>query len=324
MSCPLLMWGAQGTTNTKKVATWYVYEEGKSSFSDLEPCKDIIASISVFGNPPKSFLDTCHRHKIEVYHAVSGKETDIDSPQKINELTNDYLKICNTEGYDGIDLDFEALHPRSRSNYSIFLQKTSTKLHKAGKKLSQCVGFYNTLYQNKNEEIFYDTKVLAETCDLVRVMCYDMYFAPGRGNEKLLDRIDCQGVGATSHYPFVKETMNFWTKYIPEEKLVMGLPAYSNDYVLENEGKGAQIYKDKPESFKGVLPSPTWLWFEKINLYIYTGTDNQTHIFYASDARSTDSLLQLADAFKITNIGFWHFSTVSNDMWETTRTWINK
>jgi hypothetical protein len=64
----------------KKVSPWYVYKEG-SSFGDLKPYKDMISSISVFGNPSKQFIGECHKNGILVYHGVSGSEKDIDTPE---------------------------------------------------------------------------------------------------------------------------------------------------------------------------------------------------------------------------------------------------
>ncbi|MEG1563187.1 MAG: glycosyl hydrolase family 18 protein [Bacteroides sp.] len=307
----------------RPINTWYLYTEGKSSFKELEPFKEIIASISVFGNPPKLFIEECQQHGIEVYHAVSGNEKTIDTSQKRKTVIEQYLRICHSLGYDGIDLDYEALNPQIREVYSLFLKEVSDRLHKEGKKLSQCVGFYNSLYQNNLEQMFYDVNVVSSSCDLVRVMCYDMYYAPGRFDKSLLGRIDCQGVGATSHYPFVKEALTFWLRYVPADKLVMGLPAYSNDYEITPEGKGEQVYAAVPQQVRGLMPPPVWLWFEQINLYVYNDAGNRPHLFYASDARSTDALLRLADELKIHKIGFWHFGSVDPRIWQVTRQWIS-
>jgi hypothetical protein len=72
-------------------------------------------------------------------------------------------------------------------------------------------------------------KVIAETCDLIRVMCYDLYWAPGKGDLSLIERPDTQGMGPASNYPWAREAMKFWRSQTPREKLIMGLPAYSND-----------------------------------------------------------------------------------------------
>lgn len=311
------------TTIEKKVCPWFIYKDG-NSFKDIEPVKELISSISVFGNPPKSFIDECHQNNIEVYHAVGGNEENIDTPEKIKALVDGYVDDCNSNGYDGIDLDFEHLNPDVQVVYTEFLKLASGKLHAAGKKMSHCVSFYPALFQNEQTKMFHDAEVLAETCDLIRVMCYDMYFAPGVDRADLKHRDDCMGIGPTSNYAWTREAMAFWIKRIPKDKLVMALPAYANDYAVTGDIKGRQIYQSVPDSVSGALPSPTWLCYEKVNMYLYDGTDGNRHLFYASDARSTEALLELADELEIPQIGFWHFSSVDLEMWNATGKWKKK
>ena len=304
---------ASGQTPTKKISPWYIYKEG-SSFDDLAPYKKIISSVSVFGNPSKEFIDECHKNGILVYHGVSGKEKDIDTPEKIEAVANEYVNTCKLKGYDGIDLDYEQLEPKFQGTYSEFLRVVSSKLHHSGRKLSHCVGFYPSLSDDTIPHIFYDPKVVAETCDLVRVMCYDMYYAPNRAN----------GIGPTSTYPWTRDAMNYWMKYVPRNKLVMGLPAYSNDYAMTLNGTGRQISSDVPDVDSSSLPSPTWLWYERINIYLYKAPDGDIHLFYASDAKSTKNLLELGDELGIHTIGFWHFGSVSPQMWLEVKEWEKK
>jgi len=249
-------------TTEKMVFPWFVYKDG-SSFKDIEPVKELIGSISVFGNPPKSFIDECHRNNIEVYQAVGGTEESINTPEKTKVLVDKYINDCKVNGYDGIDLDFEHLNSDVRELYTQFLEFASQKLHAAGKKMSHCVSFYPALFLDEETKMFYDPEVLAKTCDLVRVMCYDMYFAPGIGKAELKHRDDCMGMGPTSDYPWTKEAMSFWIKRIPKDKLVMALPAYANDYTVTGNIKGRQVYQSVPDSVSGTLPSPVWLCYER-------------------------------------------------------------
>ena len=308
----------------RSVHPWFIYKEG-SSFKEIEPYKDLIYSLSVFGEPSKNFIDQCHQNGIEVYRAVSGNESTIDTPEKRESVVNDYVKECDTKGYDGIDLDFEHLDAEFQSTYSEFLNLAAERLHKIGKKLSHCVGFYPTLYEDKHAKTFYHPEVLAKTCDLIRVMCYDMYFAPAIGDELLNHREDCMGIGPTSSYPWVKDAMEYWLSQIPSQKLVMALPTYGNDYAITCEPlKGRQIYAMLPDSVKGILPTAIWNYYHKLNIYLYDGEDGYKHIFYASDASSTQELLKLAQELGIDRIGFWHFNSVSSDMWEEARVWKKK
>lgn len=316
----------EAKTAEKRVNTWYVYKDGVSSFKDISPYKDVLNALSIFGNPPKTFIDECHNNGIEVYHAVSDKETSINTQEKRDAMVRQYLDKCLKENYDGIDLDYEGLSLASRGTYSLFLKQLSKSLHKEGKKMSQCVGFYGSLYRTDGNpnKIFYDVKVLAKTCDYIRVMCYDMCWAMEHKKDDFQNKNDYSGIGGTSCYPFVKTAMEFWKKYIPKNKLVAGLPAYSNDYDLTTGGEGIQVYAPTPLNPQTPLAKPGWMWYDKINIYIYKDTNDHIHLFYASDAKSTQSLLELMDELELDNIGFWHYSSVSKDMWDVTRTWINQ
>jgi hypothetical protein len=73
--------------------------------------------------------------------------------------------------------------------------------------MSHCVGCYPTADWNRPEGAIYDPKVPVKTCDLKRVMSYDLYFAPGKGEPEVLDRSDCQGVGPTSTYLWARHAL---------------------------------------------------------------------------------------------------------------------
>jgi hypothetical protein len=88
----------------------------------------MIQSISVFGNPPKSFIDQCHANNILVYHAVGGNERAVSSPEKIDTTVNRFVDECLKNNYDGIDLDFEALDPKIQTRYTVFW-KSSLKIY---------------------------------------------------------------------------------------------------------------------------------------------------------------------------------------------------
>lgn len=309
------------TTPVKHLHPWVIYNDS-SSFAELEPVKDLIASISVFGNPPHDYIDKCHAVGIEVYHAVGGNEENINTTEKIAALVNSYVNDCVTNGYDGVDFDFEHLDASVRPVYSDLLQKTAEALHAIGKKVSHCVGFYPALYVDESTELFYDPAVLEQTCDLVRVMCYDMYCAPCIGKKDLVDRDDCQGMGPTSNYLWTRECMLYWKKRISTNKLVMALPAYGNDYKLAGSVTGKQIYSSRPDEVSGQLPTPIWLCYEKVNMYLYDDKDGCRHIFYAADARSTECLLRLADELQLPQVGFWHFGSVTPEMWKVVHNWM--
>ena len=166
------------------VSPWFVYQ-GEGSIQSLKPNADLISSISVCGGSPKAFVDQCHELGIQVYALVGGHDGAVfETPEARRQLIESYLERCRAEGLDGIDLDFESLDLKHRDAYSTLLRETRDALHAAGKKLSMCVSYVMCTWRSNTEPVtdaeaamdggWYDPQVIGETCDLVRVMCYDM------------------------------------------------------------------------------------------------------------------------------------------------------
>ncbi len=317
--------GLSTDKNTKKVYPWYVCHEG-TSFSEIEPYKDYLACISVFGKIPEGFIRQCHENGIEVYYAVGGDEKLIDTPEKKQARIREYIGHCVKEGFDGLDIDYEHLPDAFQDEYSKFLRSLSSALHDVGRKLSHCVPYTSFMYDDPETHLFCKPSVLNETCDLVRVMCYDLYYAYGVDDPQFKNRIDCTGVGPTATYHWSEKVMKYWTDRIDVDKLVMALPAYGNDYTVTGDHvKGRQLHSSLgPTDVKGKLPDPIWLFYEKLNLYVYDDVHGDRHIYYASDGASTAKLLELVQRFGITKVGFWHFSSMSDDIWKVTQDWSRK
>jgi spore germination protein YaaH len=312
---------AAADRSLKRVATWLVYDEEKG-FDRIERNADILASLSVFGDPPREFIDRCHKLEIRVYRAVTGDASAFDTSDHAKATAQEYVRACTQDGYDGIDLDFENLDPAVQEKYSDFLLLLSSGLHRAGKMLSHCVGFYPGMERYPPRKIFYDPWIVAQTCDLVRVMCYDLYWAPGFGDPRFVARPDTQGIGPTSSFPWAREALAFWLGRVSRRKLIMGLPAYSNDFAVSPGGRGRQVYAPAPETRPGAAVQKAWLWYERISVYLYPGQDGVPHLFYASDAESTRAHLETAAALKLAGIGFWHFSSVDESTWRAVREWL--
>ncbi len=118
--------------------------------------------------------------------------------------------------------------------------------------------------------------------------------------------------------------MRFWLDQAPREKLIMGLPAYSNDYALSMKGRGKQVYAPAPQVPERTPLQKAWLWYERLPIYVYAEPDGTPHLFYASDAESTTAHLETVDALDIPGIGFWHFSSVDQATWRAVREWLGK
>ena len=284
--------------------TWFHYH-GEKSLQKLEPYKDVLTSVSLFGSPDRKFVTQCREFGLQVYSLVSGPVENIVTTDKAEATIDAYLKKCRDLGLDGIDLDYENLPAKTRGAYGAFIRKLSARLRGAGKKLSICVAYTPGMSRAVPDSGFYDPGIIGRHCDLVRVMCYDKHLASQPGH------------GPTSTAPWARSAMKYWLKHIPGRKLVMGMPAYSNDYDIRPGGRGRQVDRASPDTTAPLKPH--WRPFEKINVYRYADKVGNPRVFYASDSKSTQAHLETVRQLGLGGFGFWHHLAVAPATWKVIR-----
>jgi len=297
------MSGPARTNKTRRrLSPWFRYADARS-WERLAPNADVIASVSVFGaNPDAAFFERCRQAGIGTLKLVGGQAAAFDTAAHARETIEGYLRDCAEGGYDGINLDFEHIDAAFRDAYSSFMRDLAGELHARGKQLSICVGGHSLyLYPRPPEWLFYDPQVVGEVCDEVRVMCYDMFVAHRIWH------------GPTSTGPWARDSMLFWLRHVPREKLLMGLPAYSNEFDLTpGSGNGRQQPFDSPAGLPGAGQlERIWSDYEKIHIYRYLDADGHVHLFFASDAESTRAHLDTVEELDIPGVAFWHYDTMS-------------
>ncbi|MCP4641534.1 MAG: hypothetical protein GY851_13915 [bacterium] len=312
VAAPWAGYGEESPANKKRLSPWFIYQN-EASIEQLKPAADLIASISVCGEAPAAFVAQCQALGMDVYKLVGGKPEAFDTHAHRKATIQQYIGLCQEQGYDGIDVDFEGLDASLCDAYSALLRDAKRELHAIDKKLSICVSYLMSTRKTVSEshmEDFYDPKVIGVTCDVVRLMCYDMYSLSG------------SAAGPVSTQPWAKDAVKYWLQYVPRERLVMGLPAYSGDFEMAVNGAETRVYSDpKPAVPEGTAVQRVWLPYEQVNTYIYADANDRMHIYYASDAVSTRAHLETAEALDVGYVGFWHFGAVTPEMWDVVRAW---
>lgn len=134
--------------------------------------------------------------------------------EKRRKLAEEILQLCNTYGFDGVDMDWE--HPRvdgaSGRQYEAFMLYLAEKLHAEGKLLTAAVLPGLT----PDGLVYYDaaahTDAVLEAVDWINVMAYD----GGDGDRH-------------STYDFAVDCAAYWkkTRKMPGEKIILGVPFYA-------------------------------------------------------------------------------------------------
>lgn len=354
----LLLVGCVRSVDARYISTWIAPGKGgignrdlTESLSWLTQHQTAFKSLSVYGYGPggaqnlssNQFNLEVQQLGIDVYTLWGGQWESFKDAAAINNTVQTVLGMVLGGNFTGVDLDFE--HPETwgpafqhmnttfrallKHQYSQLLTTLSSALHAAGGKMSSCVGTYPT--REGGVSVFYDPQVVGATNDVVRVMNYDMYYVGGRGIPALLNRPDCYGMGPTSTQPWAKASMEWWMANIPKasvDRLVMGLPSYSNDYsALPGYGgaNGTQVCSPGGPTEAGVSQvEQIWDYFSQIYQFNYKDANGLPRIRYATEAESTAAHLRTADALGLTQVGLWTWNMADAPMASLLFNWTSR
>ena len=161
-----------------------------------------------------------------IYHLLSNRTLRIRAENTIAQLVKG-------EGFNGIDIDFEAMSPATRPYYSLFIEGLAMRLHPQGEMLTCTVTPrtpLSSLYANPPGNVVYaeNYPLLNKYCDEVRIMAYDQ--------EGVDIKLDAQkGSNGTLYAPvadpaWVTKLIQYALQYISPKKLMLGIPTYGYEY----------------------------------------------------------------------------------------------
>jgi spore germination protein YaaH len=147
-----------------------------------------------------------------------------------NRLVTEIVDYVQAEGYDGFDLDLEAILPGDREPYTALVGRVAAALHERGKLLALAV-------PAKSKEVWtgwsgaYDYAALGQHADLVTIMAYEFHGAWG-------------DPGPVAPFDGVEATVAYAASQIPAQKVLLGLAFYGFDW---NVTSGGARYLGSPE-----------------------------------------------------------------------------
>lgn len=183
-----------------------------------------------------AILSFANKHKIRMMPLITNGNFSktiyraiLDDLQKQDLAIKSLVEEAKNNGYWGWQFDFEQMDVSYRDKYSAFVGRTHEIFKKNGLALS--VAVMAQISDNPNDypnDLWlktigvYDYKALAANSDFISVMSYD----------------DPESEGPVVEYLWLKRVLNYSMKFIPNEKLSLGIPLY---YWQWNNTTGARI-----------------------------------------------------------------------------------
>jgi spore germination protein YaaH len=239
---------------------------------------------------------------------------DCQSTATLNTILNDpgvratWLQtITDTainNGYDGINLDFEAGAAANRAAMSSFVADLASRLHAAGKKLAVDVSAKAADVQNHPRSTFYDYNALSASADIVFVMNWGIHWATS-------------GPGPIADMPWVQNVVAYVNSLPNRQKFVMGAPMYGMDWA--NGGGAANPataleWADITGLAAGVGATPRFDPAAREVTFDYTAADGTPHTVWGLDSAAVLERLRLYAANGY-GIGVWRLGREDQALW---------
>jgi spore germination protein len=126
------------------------------------------------------------------------------------------------EGYDGFDLDLEAVRSSDRAAYTAFVARLGAALRERGKVLALALPAKVTDTTTGWAGAF-DYSALGQHADLITIMAYEFHGAWG-------------GPGPVAPFDEVERVLGFATSQISPEKVLLGIAFYGYDWNITSGG----------------------------------------------------------------------------------------
>ena len=124
-----------------------------------------------------------------------------------NQIISDIIKY----NLDGVNVDIENVTEQDKSNYTDFVRLLREKMPE-GKTLSVAVAA-NPKGWTSGWQGSYDYERLAKYSDYIMLMAYDEHYEGGEA-------------GPVAGIEFVEDSIKYALRYVPNDKLVLGVPFY--------------------------------------------------------------------------------------------------
>lgn len=231
----------------------------------------------------------------------------LSSEEAQQRVINQLLIYSSIYNLDGINIDFENVYYSDKDNLTEFVDKLTKEL----KKQNLMISIDMTVPSSSlNWSKFYDREKLGNIVDYCIVMTYDEHWAasPKSGSVASIDWVE-RGIQRT-------------LKYIPKEKVLMGIPFYTREWEETKTDNGKIKVKSKALTMRQVTnkieeyaEEVVWLEEEGQNYFEYN-KDGKRYRIWIEDEKSIELKAKLVHDYDLVGVGSWRKGFEEEDIWE--------
>lgn len=259
----------------------------------------------------RAYVDEAHAKGYRVWALVTNSfDRDLTrevlaNPRARENVIRQLAVYSMIYDLDGINIDFENVYDEDKDRLTAFVGEMSDMFRQMGLISSIDV---TVPAQSSYWSLCFDRKALAEKVDYMMVMTYDEHWA------------SCPVSGSVASLPWVETNIEKMLKLVPREKLLLGIPLYTREWIEMNEyGKirtksKTRWMEDIDEIMRDKKITPTWL-PESGQDYLEYKEDGRTHRIWVENAKSIKERLSLVHKYELAGVASWRKGFETEDIW---------
>ncbi len=234
---------------------------------------------------------------------VADEEQILNVPAVRQHLIEQLTALCETYGYNGVQIDFEGAPPSERNPFTAFNTLLAERLHAQGDKLSTVV---TAKYFNvpTGRAAMYDDAALSGPSDYMFVLDWGIHWATSTP-------------GSIDELPWFKRVAEYTATLPNREKFVLGMPLYGMDWPNgggPNNRATAMEYASIVTLADQLGVTPEWEATAASPHFSYSENGVDHEVWYV-DRQSLEARAALASSLGL-KVGLWRLGTEDQSIWE--------
>lgn len=279
---------------------WYTPTDGggleRNQSSEIEPVVRRAESLGLEVIPSISNYRDDHWDGALVHRLVTDPQLRAVHVAAITSTVRTY-------GWDGIDIDYEALTPVSYAAFGVFLRELGDALHSTGHRLTAALPAV-TADDPRGVAGLY--AAAGEAVDEVRIMAYDHAWS---GSDP----------GPIAPVSWVADVVRFAVVHVPRERLVLGLAAHGYDWNAGGEVPAQSVmFADAMAAAERHAGSVYWDTDAQAPWFAYLDGGDQ-HAVWFEDAASLAAKVELVDEHGLGGVFLWRLGGEDPQLWRVLR-----
>jgi spore germination protein YaaH len=234
----------------------------------------------------------------------TDEDEALGEPSAREAMINQLVGLCESDGFQGIQIDFEGAPPAEREPFTAFITALAARLHAIGDKVSTVVTA-KTSNVTTGRAAMYNDAALAEVSDYVFVLDWGLHWTTSKP-------------GGLAELPWFTKVADYAATMPDHNRFILGMPMYGLDWpngggpsnpatpleydnVVAEEGQWATVGEWEP-----VAAEPH---------FSYTDASGVPHTVWYIDQQALAARAELAQSLGL-GIGLWHLGSEDQSIWE--------